>query len=252
MSYANARLTGEIKRDGTFPVRGLTGSEMSSVFKCSLVGGSALAESVRVKGTRDDAVARRDGNWLLAVHMIHQYLRQGLPVIMILDCWKLYPAAKEQLNLKGIYSTQDELAHAVVVVGAKFRRERRAISPSPDAFVYHDPQFGPYLEKPILDLIFAGRFEKDPKVDPEEIAFLVPVPRGVVAKLSEVWECMLLCAYGKRELPQKHFGPLSRPPSVAHQFSLVNRENIADTYFSTSSAKVVKGLLQKNLSYLPE
>lgn len=242
VSFAVADLAGEIQQDGMFEVRGLTAREMEQVIKSKLIDGAALLEVGTIKRETED------DDRLRIVHFIQQYLSQGLPLILIIDCGKLYPEMKYILQAR--HPIQETFPHAVVLVGTRFQKRGNRVTPFPEAYVYHDPLLGPYLEKSVWELLSAARF----KDYPDQVAFLVPVPKGVTVRMSDVRFFFILFTGGQGVLPRPRsllarIWPFKRP---VRQFALVAGENLEDTYFGDLSTRhEVRRILRKNLKRLP-
>ena len=119
--------------------------------------------------------------------------------------------------------------------------------PFPEAFVYHDPLFGPYLEKTGAELISSATFEDDPEL----LAFLVPLPKGITVGISDVWRYFILYEESGIGILWRFLIFIIPPKHLVRQFSLVAREKLAGTYFSISSTKKIYELLRKNIERLP-
>lgn len=207
VSYENARLTGKVQPDGVFEVSGLTAMEMAGVIRSPLIDGSALVEILRIEDQTED------DDRLRVIHFIQQYLSQGLPLILIIDCGKLYPGIRQTLQNR--HHGQNAFPHAIVLIGTRFEKRGNTVTPFPEAFVYHDPMMGPYLERSVWELISAARFTKYPRI----VAFVVPVPKGVAVRMSDVRSFLMLLT--ERGTSFSNFEPSLRPSRIPQRRTAV-------------------------------
>lgn len=221
VSFVNAQERNEIGKNGSFAIRGLRAREMVSVFQSELIRGSALLEFGKIRhGKKEDEDKRR------LTFLLHQYVRQPLPVILIVDCGKLYPEMKKDLKYR---HKKDEFPHAVIIVGVHFRKKNNKVTPHPEAIVYHDPLMGPYLETPASNLLNAATF----KTHPSLVTFTVATPASVKFRLGDAWTYFLYYKMGYTNLNVKPFvGWLKSPDHVCQQQTLLRREDLVATYFS--------------------
>jgi hypothetical protein len=240
VSFKAAQLSGEIRRDGIFDVRGLQAVEMERVLESELIGGAAVLEFGRINGKR----SREDE--LRITYVLQQYLRQGLPVVMIVDCGKLYPKLARILRARS--PDKKEFAHALVIVGTRFQKRGQQTTPFPEAFVYHDPLRGPYLEKSACELFAAARFDDCPDL----VTFLVPVPKGVAVRISDVRTFFILYAERRTGILRPFVSWLMPPNHFSRQISLVAAEDLEGTYFDDLPANhELRLLLRRNLDRFP-
>lgn len=213
-------------RDGTFRIKGLPfHPRTASLFSTPPIGGSALYETIPTgEGTAHEP-ARSLG------YTVHQYLRHGLPVIMLVDCGKLYPEDLEKLKAKYLEEEgkkKTEFEHAVVIVGAHFGKEDQGLRLHPDGFVYHDPYRSPYMDVEIERLFRCGRF----KHNAGGVYFIAPTPEGVHTGIQCVDYITRDVAAGGKLTPPEFGYPERREHLSLWDVTLVPQDQWEKRYFA--------------------
>jgi hypothetical protein len=234
----------ELERSGRFQVRPLDLGELHSLVRTPHVGGEALLESHDVAGGDSDAVLGE---------VMHQYLLQELPIILAIHYDELYaerwrrPRLKHKVRyrLSRVFpktwaQTKDCRNHAVVLVGVGYKRQDGSSPGALNEFVFHDPNQGPYLKKPVGHLVKAARMLE---AWPNHLAFLVLVPPGVTRKIGELATAYVnLCGRPLGHKNREPFDNLLEPenPDLKAsdvQYRLLRKNRLWEAYFENLPCK---------------
>jgi len=246
MSYAIAQNTpedlAELNRSGVFAVRPLGLVELQDLVRTPYVGGEALLESHEAVGASKDAFLGE---------LIHQYLLQGLPAILVIHYDELYAErwwprvqhkARHVLSrlfpgawATAVEETKDCRNHAVVLVGIGYKGQDVPRQDDVEEFIFHDPNHGPYLRRPVGHMVKAARMLE---AYSGQLAFLVLVPRGVTRRISNLVTAYVnLCGRSHGHKTRRPFDNLleRNDPTLGEcnsQYRLLRRGALQKTYFS--------------------
>jgi hypothetical protein len=255
--FVNALCKNNIKfqsaRSQPFEVTGINAVDMQTILRSTFMKSSAFLE-LRPQPQASSSLFKIHKD--LNVFTIQQYLRQGLPVIAIVDFDRLYPsnvAADEPQK-----DEAEEKVHAVVLVGT------RNASPYnlPERFVYHDPypeKGGPYREKSVtafigastfLDKIVGKKEDKKTYVQKCKMAFLALLPPSVTAGVSSVLQSFFILSQPSLH-PFKTNQTYSLPQYINLQLCLLPRKQLGTKYSFLRLSTPVHRAFSRHFRALP-
>ena len=223
-----------------FTISSMTQYETQSVLDSDFIGARGLLFQEKVRGCKRPKVAADK-----AIYLIEQLLRSHRPVIMYVDCAKLYPEYLEELRaIEPSYSEREVFGHAIVIIGARYKYKDSCRSYLPEAFIFHDPLMGPYIEKNATDLIEAGFFDNDQ----DHVIFLTLSPNKVNLTINNMMEEYTRFFSCEKNGEIKSHGVADR---IA-QFNLIHRDDFLETYFSSFDHVATDFIkFNNNISNLP-
>jgi len=237
--YRRPRRTRDVlQNDGSFKVRGLFFDEIQQYVEGSaLIGASAVYDWCRADDPRTFS------------HLVQQYLRQNVAVILAVDYARLYPEKRKELYRR--YGRRREYGHAVVVLGVRHGGRSPVLNRQPLEYIYHDSATGPYLGRlPARLLLAAGHPDRGVR----RAHMLVALPKGVRRPLSDLFRVLRLCRDARDQELRREAGCVLRPVRGGLlRFRLNRSDEVEERYFhALASAHPVRQRLQTSWALLPE